>query len=68
MPTKPRVDRKLSSELRILEEKEREMRVFYDRILRRVEDPRVRKVIGTIRKQETKHEGYVKLIRELVSL
>ncbi len=63
-----RVDRKLSSELKILEEKEREMRVFYDRILKRVEDPRVRKVIEKIRKQETKHEGYVKLIKELVSL
>ncbi len=67
MPTK-RVDRKLSSELKVLEEKEREMRLFYDRLLKRVEDPRVRKVVETIRKQEAKHEGYVKLIRELVSL
>ncbi len=66
MPT--RIDRKLSSELKILEEKEREMRLFYDRLLKRVEDPRVRRVIETIRKQESKHEGYVKLIRELVSI
>jgi rubrerythrin len=66
MPT--RIDRKLSSELKILEEKEREMRLFYDRLLKRVEDPRVRKVVESIRKQETKHEGYVKMIRELVSL
>jgi rubrerythrin len=67
MPTK-RVDRKLISELKILDEKEREMRVFYDRLLKRVEDHRVRKVVETIRKQETKHEGYVKLIKELVSI
>lgn len=66
MPTK--LDPKLKSELRILEEKEREMRLHYDRMLRRIEDPRVRKVIEKIRDQEARHQGYVRLIMELVSL
>ena len=67
MPTK-KIDRKLHSELKILEEKEREMRLFYDKILKRVEDPEVKKVIESMRKQEEKHQGYIKLIKELVSL
>ena len=68
MSTKQRIDPKLQSELKILEEKEREMRVFYDRILKRVEDPGVKKIIENLRKQEAKHQGYIKLIKELVSL
>ena len=56
----------LGSELRILMEKEREMRDLYNRILVELDNNTLHKRIMAIRDDETKHIGYVEIIMSLL--
>lgn len=55
----------LMSELRLMMEKEREMRTLYDDMLRRLSNPFIRKNIEIIRDDEIRHMGYVKIMISL---
>jgi rubrerythrin len=56
----------LTSELKILMEKEREMRDLYNRILEKLDNPTLNKRIMSIRDDERKHMGYVEIIISLI--
>ncbi len=56
----------LMSELRIMLEKEREMRELYGEILKKLEDPTLHARIQAIYKDEIKHIGYVEIIMSML--
>ena len=56
----------LISELKILMEKESEMRDLYNRILVKLDNPTLHSKIMSIRDDETKHMAYVEIIMSLI--
>ena len=57
----------LISELKIMMEKEREMRDLYDQILRKLENTYLEEKIRRIRDDEVRHMGYVEIIMSMFS-
>jgi rubrerythrin len=57
----------LLSELKIMMEKEREMRDLYDQILKKLENTYLEEKIRRIRDDEVKHMGYVEIIMSMFS-
>ena len=55
----------LMSELRVMLEKEKEMRDLYMVILKDLEDPSLHEKIRVLKEEEERHMGYVEIIMSL---
>ena len=55
----------LMSELKIMMEKEREMKNFYSEILRKLENPTIHEKIMRLRDDKVRHMGYVEILISL---
>jgi rubrerythrin len=58
----------LEAEFQMMLSKEKELKELYEEILKRVENPYVRKKIEAIRNDEVKHMGYVEIMLSLLEI